>query len=242
MIAGAVLLAGVFLAAGMSRFGYGDGVFIALLLTPLLVFGVASGLVQEFTGPGGWGAKFRQAASKEIDEKTIQYIEDLQAEDFQEVTKGSVQSLSDRVSQLHTDKPISLFLKTARQGHYQQSAVKKYIEELGKVGPIVSIVVVDGSNHFIAAANAEDFLRSSTNEGVDVINAVENEDIDYFRRSALFTTTYVTESMSNAEVLSLMQENCLDRIILVKNSIPKGVIKRNDLVARLVVELAKDKK
>lgn len=33
---------------------------IALLLLPVLVFGVVSGKIQEFTGPGGWGAKFAE--------------------------------------------------------------------------------------------------------------------------------------------------------------------------------------
>jgi hypothetical protein len=37
-----------------------SGVLIALLLMPLLAYGIASGRLTELSGPGGWGAKFAQ--------------------------------------------------------------------------------------------------------------------------------------------------------------------------------------
>ena len=48
---------------------------IALLLLPVLVFGVVSGKIQEFTGPGGWGAKFAELKrQQEIQASDIESI------------------------------------------------------------------------------------------------------------------------------------------------------------------------
>jgi hypothetical protein len=48
---------------------------IALLLLPLLVFGVVSGKIQELTGPGGWGAKFAE----------LKRQQDIQASDIESI-------------------------------------------------------------------------------------------------------------------------------------------------------------
>ncbi|MGH7573331.1 MAG: hypothetical protein ACREMK_16030 [Gemmatimonadota bacterium] len=48
---------------------------IALLLLPLLVFGVVSGKIQEFTGPGGWGARFAE----------LKRQQDIQASDIESI-------------------------------------------------------------------------------------------------------------------------------------------------------------
>src|SRR4030088_1040751 len=55
------------IAFAINRMKFGDSVtLIALLLTPLIVYGVASGKIQEFSAPGGWGAKFREAAQATV--------------------------------------------------------------------------------------------------------------------------------------------------------------------------------
>ena len=62
-----VFVGGVALAALIKMLKIGDSTtFIALLLTPLIVYGVASGKVQEFTAPGGWGAKFQEVAHEAV--------------------------------------------------------------------------------------------------------------------------------------------------------------------------------
>jgi hypothetical protein len=60
----AVLVVGIFLA--YVKIGE-SATLIALLLVPLVVYGIASGRIQEFSAPGGWAAKFRDAVKEKID-------------------------------------------------------------------------------------------------------------------------------------------------------------------------------
>lgn len=55
-------LIGVALVAVLQKgVGIGDSATtVALLLVPLLVYGIVSGRLRELTGPGGWGAKFAE--------------------------------------------------------------------------------------------------------------------------------------------------------------------------------------
>jgi uncharacterized membrane protein len=63
----AAFVIGIVLAEIISFAKMGDSAtFIALLLIPLFVYAIASGKVQEFSAPGGWGAKFRDAATEKV--------------------------------------------------------------------------------------------------------------------------------------------------------------------------------
>ena len=63
---------GVFvIASGMAwvlkRFEIADNVgFVALLVLPVVAYGVASGFVSKILTPGGWAAEFREIATAEI--------------------------------------------------------------------------------------------------------------------------------------------------------------------------------
>ena len=66
-----VLATGLFF--GLKRYagGVDSAVFVALLLTPLLLYLSLSGRLQEFSGPGGWGAKFRDIAHDSVTRKPM---------------------------------------------------------------------------------------------------------------------------------------------------------------------------
>lgn len=71
--AASAALLGVVLVAILHVVGITESAtIIALLLIPILVFGVASDSLRELTGPGGWGAKFdRLEAQMEAQQKLI---------------------------------------------------------------------------------------------------------------------------------------------------------------------------
>lgn len=70
------LAAGVALVCLLNWLGIKEqAVIVALLLLPLLVYGIVSGRISELTGPGGWGAKFAELKT-EI-ERTKVKIEEL---------------------------------------------------------------------------------------------------------------------------------------------------------------------
>jgi amino acid permease len=44
-----------------------SAIVIALVVCPMLVCGIVSGRLTEFSGPGGWGAKFGQVARSPLE-------------------------------------------------------------------------------------------------------------------------------------------------------------------------------
>ncbi len=51
----------------LKKYDFGDSiVLVALLVLPLLTYGVASGKISEITGPGGVSAKFAQVAAATV--------------------------------------------------------------------------------------------------------------------------------------------------------------------------------
>jgi hypothetical protein len=70
-----------------SKLGIGDSAtLIALLVVPLLLYGIVSGRLKEFSGPGGWGAKFAEQpvdlSLVPVDLKDAQQIENIKKENY----------------------------------------------------------------------------------------------------------------------------------------------------------------
>ena len=70
-----------------------QAVIVALLLVPVLIYGVASGRLREFTGPGGWSAKFA-ALETEIAE-TKNKVEELFLMSMSDAAFSNLKKLSD---------------------------------------------------------------------------------------------------------------------------------------------------
>ena len=69
--------AGIALAVLFKALGVDLGVtFAILMLSPVLLYLIASGSISEFSGPGGFGAKFRDIAAAPV--KTAATIESLE--------------------------------------------------------------------------------------------------------------------------------------------------------------------
>src|SRR3954466_2184215 len=81
--------------------------FIALLLTPMIVYGVASGKIQEFSAPGGWGAKFREAAQAAVTPTAISTPLNEVVQQFEEIKKGGLGELQGLGAKLSRDKPVA---------------------------------------------------------------------------------------------------------------------------------------
>src|SRR5437868_14795086 len=106
---GAFVLAFV-VAYVINRNKIGDSAtYIALLLTPMVVDGVASGKIQEFSAPGGWGAKFREAAQAKVAVTTTNLTPLSDAvRQLDVVEKGGLSELQNLGPKLQKDKPIAL--------------------------------------------------------------------------------------------------------------------------------------
>ncbi|WP_146770353.1 hypothetical protein [Mesorhizobium hawassense] len=160
MIAAAVLVTGLALAYGIKRFSLGDSVtLIALMIIPLLAYGVVSGDISEFTAPGGWGAKFREEAKRTIDPVPIS--SSIVEGEF--VAKGDFVQLENVDRNLAPGEPVSMTLQLGRGDYYQAPVVAEYIRVLSQHDPDMSVVVIDPAGKYVASAKGSVVLAQLTN-------------------------------------------------------------------------------
>jgi hypothetical protein len=213
--------------------------FVAVLLFPLIVYAVVSGRVAEFTGPGGWGAKFRTAATSQVETSGI--IEN--AEDLQAVEKGGLRDLGRAVEQLNPDLPNALTLRVGRSGYYHPEAILRYLKALLAVGPSTYVVFVEyETGQFVGSANAsqvvaileagptrDDFMAELESGGEAAF-----EDLGFLVRESL------SPDDSNNQALEKFLDTNADALVVVSvdGQKPVGIVDRNRLMTKLMVKLA----
>jgi hypothetical protein len=242
LIAAVILIVGLLLAYGIKRFSLGDSVtLIALMIIPLLAYGVVSGDISEFTAPGGWGAKFREEAKKTIDPVPI--TTSIVEGEF--VAKGDYVQLENVDKKLVPGKPVTMTLTLGRSGYYQPPVIAKYIEVLSQHDPDMSVVVIDPNGKFVAAAKGDVVLRllKDPEQTGRFMNALDGSAPDAILSIGGFSDKSISDTASNVDALQKMEaENTARLVAVTPAGIPEGVVLRDMIVTRLLVELAPEDK
>lgn len=242
LIACSVFAVGIALAVAIKRMKVGDSAtFITLLLTPLLVYGVASGMVQEFTAPGGWGAKFREAAQANVIVTPTALTPLSQAvQQFDIIAKGGLVELQGLGAKLQRNKPIALTFQLGKVG-YNADIASRYIEFLLLNDRQMNVLVLDEDGRFVAMTEGTTMLTmlEGQRQGQQIMNAISQNMKDYILSLPGFHANTVKASDSNAAALEKMRIENMQSIVVVDNdNRPTGVVKRDDIVARLLEDLA----
>jgi len=239
----AVFVAALALIWGLRKIMGGsiDGaIFIAVLLVPVIVYALVSGRLAEFSGPGGWGAKFRTAATDQVEASAI--LENV--EGLQEVEKGGLSELKRIVRNLDPNLPNALLLRVGRSGYYRPKAIVTYLNSLLTVGPSTYVVFVDNeTRRFIASTNASQVLSllESRRDAGDFMSELEGsaspesfQDYDFLVRQSLSVND------TNADALQKFLDTNADALVVVSEDSKKpiGVVDRNRLITKLMVKLA----
>lgn len=218
----------------------GDGTFIALLILPLLVIAVGMGFLQEFSGPGGWGAKFREIANTKVEPEQI-VAEQMQ--ELQVVEKMGTDRLPFLAQSIGTERPAAIKLYLGRRSYYGAEAISQYIKALSSVNPDLYVLIVDEADKFIAMASGESLLKllRTTPDVKSFMDALSNGDRGFFDSSFVFQTQTVDIDLSNRDVLAIMQKTNCDAIAVVDSDrVVRGTVRRDQIVAKLLLTLAKD--
>ncbi|UCI05308.1 hypothetical protein [Mesorhizobium sp. B1-1-8] len=236
LIAAAVLVIGLALAYGIKRFSLGDSVtLIALLIIPLLAYGVVSGQITEFTAPGGWGAKFRAEARK-----TIEPLPILKAD---LVPKGGEDELQALLKKLVPGNPIALTLQLGRGGYYQAQIIVEYITALSRIDPEMTVIVVDQDGKYVSSAKGSAVLSllQDAAQTQPFMSAIGGSSPTEITKIGGFSDKSIFDKASNVEALKKMQSENVSRLVAVTVAgLPEGIVLRDTIVTRLLVELAPD--
>jgi hypothetical protein len=232
-------IAAFIVAAVIKKQEIGDSAtFIALLLTPMIVYGVASGKIQEFSAPGGWGAKFREAAQAAVTPTAISTPLNEVVQQFEEIKKGGLAELQGLGAKLSRDKPIALSFQLGKPG-YDADVATKYIEFLLLTDREMMVLILDENRHFVAMTEGTTMLTLLKNQGPQITSALTGNNKAFIVNLPGFHTNSIKATDSNAVALEKMrQQNARAIVVVDDQGTPTGVVRRDDVVSRLLEKLA----
>lgn len=238
-IAVGIFGAGILLALVFHGFGLKDPAttLMALLLIPLVAYGIASGKITEFSGPGGINAKFQAAAKQNIEVAATSLTDS--KNQLQKVEKKSSHELKEIISKLEKGRPVALTLRFGKANYYERSVVEQYVRDLLEFDSEMVIVIVrDSNDEFIAMIDANSFLALSRSDEQQLINAVGDGNINYLKESPLFLFEGILDHRTNADALRKMAAlNTKTLVVLNDQKQPHAIVKRDDIVAQILERL-----
>ena len=239
-LAVAILILSVAFAVANKHYKFASqGTFIWLLILPLVVFGVASGLVKELTAPGGLGAKFGDVAGEPVSKsaRTLPPVP-VSQEDADQIAKGTPPN-SPEIKALVEGQPIFLTL-TLGVNFYTPNGLIDYIKFIMQKDKDLLVVFVS-KNKFWAMADPSKlllFLRDQT-KGQNLIDAIKTGRALTKDEVPVLIFEPLQEDTSNAQALQTMVKNNLRAMVVVnKDNEPKAIAERDKIVAQLVTQLA----
>lgn len=220
-----------------------SAVLIAFLLCPLLIYGVVSGRLTEFSGPGGWGAKFAQAT---IDPVTSP----IDVTSAQDIPKVALPETLQKIQQIHSGKPVVLTLtlgtpsSSAGFGAYP---VANAIANLLAYPNFRFVVFLHPDRRllcYIPGWLLKPALESGSPGGNALMNAANSGNPDVVRGYPGMRTETISPSTTNAQALQAMEKLEIDAIPVVDPSDGRlaGVVSRDRILSGMLLALAKGAK
>jgi len=239
-VAVVVFLLALGVAWALKRYQVTDSVgFIALIVLPLAAYGVASGYVSKISAPGGWAAEFREIAGERI--KPSRLVDEVK--DLNIIEKAGPAALDAARGQLDPGKPVAISLRLGRQGYYSERAIATYIRAFLTFDPNLTVIFIENDNgRFVASTNGNAVLATMELQDFDqrFVRAMETSNLLELRRLVVLTISSVSKDTTNADALQMMVNDGVDAIIKTNpGGIAVGLVRRDEIISRLMLELAK---
>jgi hypothetical protein len=249
ILAVCVFVVGLALAVVNKQKGIGDTTtFLAILLIPLLVLGVASGKIQEFTGPGGVGAKFNEVARAPVHLTSIQRIS---YEVPTQLAKGPIEDFAPRLANVVPGTPITFTFTLASQKStapesqassqiYDLAVAKDEIKKLLSSNWDAVVVIARQDGTFLAMADPHKFyaLLNDASKGPFLIECF-NKGQQPPNYDGLVFDSLKDEDTSNSQALrKMLSYNLQIMAVTNKQNVVDNIAKRDQIVAQLVDQLA----
>lgn len=227
-------------------FGITDSaIIVSLLIIPLLTYGILSGRLRELSGPGGWGAKFSEAAAKRL--SPTKAALSLTRLEMDVIPKESLARLDERIGKIRDGRPIVLTMTLGSPSiQYDPLAVSKVIDALSNFRGFKFIVITDTHDHLIAYFphwSLKELLKAVPAAGEENIINMINDSLEFeIANHPLAITDVISDNSSNVDALEKMEELNLEAIIVVNGTGKfKGVVERDRILSKMMIALAKEK-
>jgi hypothetical protein len=234
-----------------NQFGIAEGATqVALLVMILLLYGIGSGRITEFTGPGGWGAKFREVASSSIDVSSGNL--DLTSAEMQNIPKTGLAEIEHKLRSIAPGKAIVMSLTLGRAGYYDAFVLHSALQALARLPNFRFVLFLEPSGALVSYMSAQGLLvlldagqigvQQIAGSGQDLVDAVNAGDRDRVKNYTGMLVKTITAQTSNEQALEAMGSIGLDAIVVTQDGKPVGVAERGRIVSRMLSALTKGAK
>ena len=196
-----------------------------------------SGRVQEFYGPGGFGAKFREIAHDFVE--TTKILVD--AQPLQTIKKEGEGNIPNRIAGLKPNVPNALLLYVGRGN--SPDLIEKHLQALITAGPATYVVFLDSSTEqFVGSASGRQVLAALSDPAVKdrFMKDLQEGGERPFAGMGFLVTESLSPQDSNVVALQKLVNTNADALVIVPEDGrgPFSIIDRNRLVTKLMLKLA----
>ena len=220
----------------------------ALLAITVIIYALVSGRLNEFSAPGGWKAKFSEAADRPV-AMTAEAIGSTSL-DLHTIPKVDVDEVIRRIKAEGGDgKPIILAMTLGYWSddenlRYNEDNLRKILEYLAVTRNFRALVIVGERSTLIAYAPARQaaLLTAPSLKGLreEFVKAVVCKKISGTWNRELLTDAHVTLGTSYSDALQTMNDQSLSCIAVVdRTGRFRGIVDRDHIATSLLLALAR---
>jgi hypothetical protein len=240
LVAGSAALSLLLIAIAKTQLEIGESAtLIALMLIPLLVYGVVSGRLTGLKAPGGWEATFQKIAAQSVEVKGVAI------EDTVMVDKIGPRETLQQFEMTQPGKPVVMTLRlgtAAQKQYYTADAVGEVMEKASEHPEFKFVLILDQHEKAICYAPVNRFkaeIRRDAMRSKKFIDAINSGDEKEVREFPGMCTETVSRTTSNGEALELAQKLGFDAILATENGKPIGVVECQHIINQIVATLAR---
>jgi hypothetical protein len=244
----------------------GDVVLALLLVMPILIYALISGRLTELRGPGGVEAKFTGVATRPVAETAshdlVSFNQQQLAVGINEGDKAHKAHLADtlakrleqRVRRFTEVQPIVMTItiglgsekpnntegsnNTEDSGH--RAVLRKYVEQLARTRNFALVAFLDTKKDFVAYMPSRTIQNRLLDHGKreELFQVIEDDNREKLLEYPGVVRDKISPNTTNGEALRKMVTSNLDVIVVVdENNRLKGVVEREQVLARMVLTL-----
>ncbi|MEZ4744767.1 MAG: hypothetical protein R3C41_01740 [Calditrichia bacterium] len=216
-----------------------DGILIAMILLPLIIYLVVSGRVSELKTPGGLEAKFKEAAQSNVSAAS----ETVAVEDVQALAEGEM--LFKSIVKVRTPdptKPLVLLLTIGKSdAPYSRENLLNAMDVYEQHRNFKFVVFRDAKETFVCYMMSWAFRgiidkAALGDEFVALLNSGATGEL--LRYPNMVNETITTET-SNIDALKAMTEKNIEALVVIDpKGMVAGVCEREQVLSKLLLNLA----
>jgi CBS domain-containing protein len=203
--------------------------WVALALTPAIIWLLVNGSLAEFSG---FGIAFK---IKEASAQTFSLSlegDKIEFSTIEQEEKGG----TDRIDRMIEQRTPALAFVLGRKGYYNQHAIEDYLRRLTQHEFFKYGVFIDASGKFQGMTDARKLLRQLDNLGL--VKVIEERALDAIPGVAIQS---VSATGSKRQALQIMHDHNLNELPVVdEDARLVGVVERNKLTSSILMQLVSD--